>query len=117
MIWALWGDAFTWRNHHHRVEGYIKERLDRAVANVEWRNPYPLMCVVNGDPLHSDHRPLIVECGERAPILYGWRRDDSIKFEAKWLEEEDCFEHVGGAWREALETGQMEMVQIQRRIL
>jgi hypothetical protein len=26
------GDAFTWRNHHHQAEGYIKQRLDRAVG-------------------------------------------------------------------------------------
>lgn len=26
------GDAFTWRNHHHKVAGYIRERLDRAVT-------------------------------------------------------------------------------------
>lgn len=28
------GDMFTWRNHSHRREKYIRERLDRAVANV-----------------------------------------------------------------------------------
>jgi hypothetical protein len=43
------GDVFTWRNHHHRAEGYIKERLDRAVANIEWRGLFPLIRVVNGD--------------------------------------------------------------------
>jgi hypothetical protein len=26
------GDTFTWRNHHHQAEGYIKQRLDRAVG-------------------------------------------------------------------------------------
>ena len=26
------GDMFTWRNNHHKAAGYIKERLDRAVA-------------------------------------------------------------------------------------
>lgn len=54
------GDIFTWRNHHHRAEGYIKERLNRAVGNVEWRRLFPLVRVVNGDPRHSDHRPIIV---------------------------------------------------------
>ena len=31
------GDAFTWRNNHRKAEGYIKERLDRAVACAQWR--------------------------------------------------------------------------------
>ncbi|KAJ1284176.1 hypothetical protein BS78_03G185100 [Paspalum vaginatum] len=63
------GDIFTWRNHHHSAEGYIRERLDRAVANLEWRNLFPLVRVVNGDPRHSDHRPLIVECGGKGAYL------------------------------------------------
>ena len=111
------GDAFTWRNHHHNAEGYIRERLDRAVANIEWRDLFPLVRVINGDPRHSDHRPLIVECGEREPTIHGCYRDISIKFEAKWLEEEDCFGRVEEAWNEALELGQVEMVQMQKKIL
>lgn len=27
------GDMFTWQNHSHTEEGYIRERLGRAVAN------------------------------------------------------------------------------------
>lgn len=30
---GFYGDVFTWRNHSHRVEGYIRELLDRAVGN------------------------------------------------------------------------------------
>lgn len=84
------GVIFTWRNHHHKAEGYIKERLDRAVANMEWRNLFPLVRVVNGYPRHSDHRPLIVECGHREPMQFSTVKDFSLKFEAKWPEEEDC---------------------------
>ena len=73
--------------------------------------------VINGDPRHSDQRPLIVECGEREPTIHGCYRDISIKFEAKWLEEEDCFGRVEEAWNEALELGQVEMVQMQKKIL
>ena len=81
------GDIFTWRNHHHRADRYVKERLDRAVANSEWRNHFPLVRVINGDPRHSDHRPIIVELGGREKE---WRRPMEImkKFEARWLEEE-----------------------------
>jgi ribonuclease HI len=111
------GDAFTWRNHHHKVEGYIKERLDRAVGNVEWRSMFPLVRVVNGDPRHSDHRPIIVDCGDMESINIGCRRDVSPKFEAKWLEEEDCYERVERAWTEARETGEINMVQVQKKIL
>ena len=37
------------------------ERLDRAVADGEWRAWFPTFKVTNGDPKHSDHRPVIME--------------------------------------------------------
>ena len=54
------GDPFTWRNHSHRAETYIKERLDRVVANIEWRSHFPAYRAINRDPRHSEHRPVIV---------------------------------------------------------
>lgn len=59
------GDPFTWRNHHHLAASYVKERLDHAVANSMWRSKFPLVKVINGDPRHSDHRPIIIDVGER----------------------------------------------------
>jgi hypothetical protein len=61
-LWDLGyeGDVFTWRNHNHVAENYIRERLDRAVANDQWRARFPCVRVINGDPRHSDHRPLII---------------------------------------------------------
>ena len=35
------GDVFTWRNNNYHVEGYIRERLDRAVATPEWHARFP----------------------------------------------------------------------------
>uniref|UniRef100_A0A0A9BGR6 Endonuclease/exonuclease/phosphatase domain-containing protein n=1 Tax=Arundo donax TaxID=35708 RepID=A0A0A9BGR6_ARUDO len=111
------GDVFTWRNHHHFVERYIKERLDRAVACVEWRKLFPLVRVVNGDPRHSDHRPLIVECGDRESSQYLCIKDVSPKFEAKWLDEDGCSDHVLKAWSEAMESGAIGMMEVQKKIL
>lgn len=54
------GDTFTWRNHNHVAENYIKERLDRAVANHQWRARYPTSRVINRDPRDSDHRLVII---------------------------------------------------------
>jgi hypothetical protein len=42
-------DLFTWRNYHHNVDCYIRERLDRAVANTEWRNLFLGYEVIHGD--------------------------------------------------------------------
>lgn len=53
----LWfeGDVFTWRNKQMTGKTHIRERLDRAVANCEWLERFPLVHVQNGDPYHSDH--------------------------------------------------------------
>jgi hypothetical protein len=111
------GDIFTWRNHHYRAAEYIKERLDRAVACNEWRGFFPLVRVINGDPRHSDHRTITVDCGEKERCSSCFAHDVLPKFEAKWLEEEGCWEKVESAWTEAMEAGDANVIQIQKKIL
>jgi hypothetical protein len=43
------GDMFTWRNNQFTGGSFIRERLDRAVANTEWRALFPEAQVVNGE--------------------------------------------------------------------
>jgi exonuclease III len=57
------GDVFTWRNKQTKGSTHIRERLDRAVANFEWLHCFPLVHVKNGDPYHSDHRPVVITTG------------------------------------------------------
>jgi len=77
------GDPFTWRNNSHTSENYIRERLDRAVANLEWRTRFPTARVVNGNHYHSDHRPVIVHLKEEVRCTY--RGGGSpFRFEASW---------------------------------
>lgn len=92
------GDAFTWRNHSHSQEGYIRERLDRAVANPEWRAMFPTARVINGDPRHSDHRPVIIELEGKNKGVRGRNGHNDFRFEAAWLEEEKFKEVVKEAW-------------------
>jgi len=99
------GDPFTWRNNHHVAASYIRERLARAVANNTWHNNSPLVKVINGDPRHSDHRPVIVDVGDRAFRRSGSSMKVLKKFEARWLEEEECSKIVEQAWKAAMEKG------------
>lgn len=91
------GDAFTWRNSHHDVSTYTRERLNRAVGNGVWRAKFPLAQVINRDPRHSDHRPVILETGARGANVWGRPMEIMRKFEARWLEEEECVARVEAA--------------------
>jgi hypothetical protein len=72
--------------------------------------------VINADPRHSDHRPVIVECGEREEAWRRVPREECLKFEAKWLEE-DCQGRVEQAWVESLEAGARDVVELQKKVL
>jgi hypothetical protein len=91
------GDTFTWRNHSHTADNYIRERLDRVVATNSWRRRFPAYKVINSDPRHSDHRPIIVDtCGALCTRRTS-DRNPGPHFEARWLEEEACKDIVENA--------------------
>jgi len=39
------------------------------------------------------------------------------KFEARWLEEEECMSRVEEAWLSSLGDGEVNMMQLQKRVL
>lgn len=92
------GDKFTWRNHSHTASNYIKERLDRAVASRTWCMRFPTYKVLNGDPYHSDHRPVTILMGGSYKTTARGGRGHTFRFEAKWLQEEDCEVVIKNAW-------------------
>jgi len=111
------GDPFTWRNNHNLAARFIKERLDRAVANSAWRCLFPLAKVTNGDPRHLDHRPIIIDVGSRDSRERSAQGEILPRFEAKWLEEDDCEARVIDAWERAMGEGSANIVEMQRKML
>jgi hypothetical protein len=72
------GSKFTWCNKRES-EAFIKERLDRALANPGWCSRFPKVDVQVLLVCTSDHKPLWV----RLTIPSGaGRRRASFKFEA-----------------------------------
>jgi hypothetical protein len=103
------GDVFTWRNNWHVADGYIRERLDRAVANVQWRCLFPLYKIINGDHRHSDHRSVSAILSDQAMPRSSIVDEPGFRFEAAWLHEEECAEIVENAWNTAFEEGECLM--------
>ncbi|XP_019438842.1 PREDICTED: uncharacterized protein LOC109344534 [Lupinus angustifolius] len=59
------GSWFTW------TKGGLKERLDRVLANLEWRLKFPLVEVFHLNPMKSDHSPLLLSLlGALSPNLH-----------------------------------------------
>ena len=95
------GDVFTWRNKNYHVDGYIRERLDRVVATPEWCQCFPAYKVVNGDPRHSDHRPVVLMRDGSPRVRRAARGQRLLRFEARWLLEDGCDGIVKEAWEGA----------------
>lgn len=108
------GDKFTWRNHSHSASNYVKERLDRAVANRSWCMRFPGFKVLNGDPRHSDHRPVTILLN-KGYTSYRTGGANNFRFEAKWLEEE-CETIVQNAWSTAVLQGRNKISERLRNV-
>ena len=99
------GDPFTWRNHSRDSAHYIRQRLDRAVATHDWCLHFPDYRVMHGDPRHSDHRPIIISITNEADREPSGAGPNGFRFEAKWLQEDNCDAIVHNAWINAERNG------------
>jgi hypothetical protein len=92
------GSPFTWSNR--RSDGtFTKERLDRAVANLEWCSLFPSSAVDVLAARTSDHSPVLVSFSSyprrsqsRGPTGSGF------KLEASWLNDAESGEIIRSAW-------------------
>ncbi len=53
------GNKFTWTNRRWGRHA-IRERLDRGIANIDWRLAFPRASVYHLGTVNSDHCPLII---------------------------------------------------------
>ena len=93
---------------------YVRERLNRALANMDWRIKFATFQVVNGDPRHSDHRLVIISTERRAER--GVQGSKPFFFEASWLEEEKCAEVVMEGWEQGMDEGPSPVEQLVGRV-
>ena len=92
------GNSFTWTNRR-LGRANIKERLDRAAINMEWKCLFPKASVKHLPLLSSDHAPLVINsqdeifCGQK-PFRFeeAWTRDGSSSIVVKnaWVDDSWC---------------------------
>lgn len=85
----------------------VNHHIVGAVANSAWKRIFPVVRVINGDPRHSDHRPIIIDVGTRERRGWAEQMESLPKFEARWLEEEDCMalwrKHGSWPWQKVIQ--------------
>ncbi|RYR64108.1 hypothetical protein Ahy_A03g010248 [Arachis hypogaea] len=90
------GNSFTWTNGQ-AGEDNIQERLDRAMATMEWKEAYMKIIIQHLSRYKSNHNPILVDMmGEQRRR----RRKTTHKFifEECWLGNEECEKVVKEAW-------------------
>ena len=95
------GPKFT--RLYQRGDGVqIRERLDRALATVEWLNLFPSAKLFHLTFSASDHSPLSLHFERRPPKI---RVGRVFRFESMWLKDSRCEEIVHEAWDEGKMLG------------
>ncbi|OMP12130.1 reverse transcriptase [Corchorus capsularis] len=89
------GQRFTWLD---KRESLIKERIDRAIANMQWMETFAKTQVFNLPIVGSDHSPILVDsnfCDKKVPKQF--------KFEIIWDEKEECEQIIRDGWSSAFQ--------------
>jgi endonuclease/exonuclease/phosphatase family metal-dependent hydrolase len=88
------GGKFTWHRNNNGIR-ILSKKLDRGLANVDWRMNFPEAFVEVLCRLHSDHNPLLIRFGG-LPLARG---QQPFRFEAAWIDHLDYEKLVKIYWQ------------------
>jgi hypothetical protein len=89
------GIKYTWRNGRAGGE-FTKERLDRVVANTDWRNLWSDVEVLVLANRSSDHHPILMHVNKKEE--YAKRRGKPFRIEASWAVIPEFKEVIHTGW-------------------
>ncbi|XP_019176856.1 PREDICTED: uncharacterized protein LOC109172161 [Ipomoea nil] len=101
------GGRFTWVKGRG-TDAWVEERLDRAVATVDWMELHEEAVVRNIYTDSSDHCAILVDLHDR-PVRAALR---TFRFESAWLLEVGCATVVEEAWRISIGMSFPERIKI-----
>uniref|UniRef100_A0A803M8Y9 Endonuclease/exonuclease/phosphatase domain-containing protein n=1 Tax=Chenopodium quinoa TaxID=63459 RepID=A0A803M8Y9_CHEQI len=91
------GHPFTWTNNRGGDHN-LQERLDRYLANKEWRELFPVSFVSHLSKRKSDHLPILLCINEGVGKQKKKKKRKLYRFEEMWLRDETCGDIVANAW-------------------
>ncbi|XP_042950096.1 uncharacterized protein LOC122282211 [Carya illinoinensis] len=86
------GPSFTWSNNR-TGRALIRERIDRGIANAQWRLLFPEATIQHISSAASDHNPLLLNTTK---IM---KKPSSFKFEEFWIREPLSNIIIEEAWK------------------
>lgn len=86
------GPYYTWTNKQHGWS-HIKERLDKAFGNTEWRTTFPEAVFVTLSAKGSDHLPILFVANPKNS-----RIPRPFRFHNMWFRDEKCEVIIKNRW-------------------
>jgi hypothetical protein len=87
------GNPYTWCNNRKGL-AVIKERLDRALASLDWVHIHPEFSLIHLPASHSDHKPIILNTNTSSTFL-----PRPFKFKEFWTYDPTCGLVIEAAWK------------------
>lgn len=87
----LKGCKFTWSNN--RIEGHVREKIDRLLVNAEWLLNFPNAYVTALPAVGSDHSPLVL-CMDSVCR----KKKKLFKYEEFWEDNEEISSIINNHW-------------------
>ncbi|XP_031391078.1 uncharacterized protein LOC116203481 [Punica granatum] len=86
------GNPFTWRNKRMGL-AFIRQRLDRALANDDWRTTFPRAGVFHLPQIRSNHNPILLKLWTESA-----NKPKPFRFEEAWTRDHSSTTIVKNAW-------------------
>uniref|UniRef100_A0A803KXJ5 Endonuclease/exonuclease/phosphatase domain-containing protein n=1 Tax=Chenopodium quinoa TaxID=63459 RepID=A0A803KXJ5_CHEQI len=91
------GHNYTWTNNRGGDKN-VQERIDRFLANKEWKELFSASFVSHLSKRKSDHLPLLLCISEDIGKQKKKKKRKLYRFEEMWLRDESCGDIVANTW-------------------
>ncbi|KAK3041616.1 hypothetical protein RJ639_001426 [Escallonia herrerae] len=98
------GNPYTWSNNR-RLSENIKERLDKAYGNTQWRILFPDVTVTHLPGKSSDHLPILIRTHK-----YNILGPKPFRFVAAWTRDTTSYWIIKSAWRQSVMGSDAEIL-------